>query len=75
MEKGRKEAIIKGLTKYKSSRECKKHGKVERYSTGGACIICQKEASSKRAEEAGRAIKYLRYLDNGGAKGEVKNGI
>lgn len=63
MEKARVKAFG-NRRKYQSVKPCKKHGEVERYTNSGTCILCQKEASSRRAEEVRKALEYLRHLDN-----------
>ena len=67
MEASRENAFKKGKKKYNSEKLCKKHGLVERYTASGGCVVCQKAASKKWIAEASEALKYLRYLDNGGA--------
>ena len=60
MEVSRESAFKKGKKKYDSEKLCKKHGLVERYTTSGACVKCQKAASKKWIAEASEALREMR---------------
>ncbi len=47
----RLEAATAGLRIYDAANPCKKDGTTQRYTTNGACVVCQKKASAARYGE------------------------
>lgn len=60
IEKARVKAARQGKRIYMSDRPCKRHGKVSRYVSMGACIECQKAASKERAAKIREQLQAVK---------------
>ncbi len=47
----RLEAATAGLRIYDAAKPCKNDGTTQRYTTNGACVVCQKAESAKRYDK------------------------